>query len=223
MGIRFFTMRCASTHPRWFLILFALLLCSPPSFARPTKGFHTGPYLQLLLGGVDSSFDTNLVSNTKTGRDAEMALGFLFGWHVSDNWGPFLEARYSTDFNNGGRLHGVNGNIGMTYTLVTHALTHFKSLRILPYIGSDFLFRIDSLPSDPSVGTGMINRYAIGPGIMGGINFMFRRYVYIGIMGQEDFSYFFSRSQTIGGVSTLVYSGGWHPQWSASLNAGFHF
>jgi hypothetical protein len=209
--------------PWRFLIILICIFSATIAEARPPKGFHTGPYLQLLGGAVDSSFDRNLVSNTQTGRDAEFAFGFLFGWHVSDHFGPFIEARYATDINDDNRLHIINGNIGATYTLVTDALTRFKSLRILPYLGGDMLFRIDALPSDPSVGTGLINRYAIGPGMVGGVNFLFKRYMYIGIMGQEDFAYFFERSQTIGGVSTPVYGNGWHPQWSGSLNVGFHF
>jgi hypothetical protein len=208
---------------RRLCIITALILLSLPVAARPPKGFHTGPYLQLLLGGVDSSFDRNLVSNTTTGRDTELALGFLFGWHLSDHWGPFLEARYSTDANGGNRTHMVNGNIGGTYTLILDALTRFQSLRILPYIGADMLFRIDALPIDPSVGTNLTNRYGVGPGVIGGINFLFKRYMYIGVMAQEDFPYFFERSQPIGGVETPVYADGWHPQWSASLNVGFHF
>lgn len=208
---------------RHLCIVIALFLFSLPAAARPPKGFHKGPYLQLLLGAVDSSFDRNLVSNTTTGRDQELAFGFLFGWHVSDHWGPFLEARYSTDDNGGNRIHIVNGNIGATYTLILDALTNFQSLRILPYIGADMLFRIDALPADPTTGTNLINRYGMGPGVVGGINFLFKRYMYIGIMGQEDFPYFFERSETIGGVDTPVYGSGWHPQWSGSLNVGFHF
>ncbi len=194
-----------------------------PLHARPIKGFHTGPYLQVVSGAVDASFDRNLVSNTRTGRDAEFDIGFMFGWHTTDNLGPFLEVRYSTDANGGNRLHMVNGNIGATYTLILDALTHFKTLRILPYAGGDVMLHIDSLPSDPSAGTNTVSRYAIGPGVVGGVNFLFKRYVYIGAMFQEDFPHFFERSQNIGGVSTPVYSGGWHPQWGASLNTGFHF
>jgi hypothetical protein len=204
-------------------MLLAILLSSLPASARPQKGFHTGPYLQVVTGAVDASFDRNLVSNTRTGRDQEVALGFLFGWHTSDHFGPFLEVRYSTDLNSERRLHVVNGNIGVTYTLILDALTRFKSLRILPFVGGDLLFRIDALPSDPSVGSGLVNRYAIGPGVMGGINVLFKRYVYIGALFQEDYAHFYSRSQTIGGASTVVYGSGWHPQWSASLNTGFHF
>lgn len=197
------------------LCMLFILFVATPAQARPPKGFHTGPYLQLLLGAVDSTFDRNLVSNTTTGRDEELALGFMFGWHTSDHWGPFIEARYSTDNNGGNRIHMVNGNVGATYTLILDALTRFQSLRILPYIGGDLLFRIDALPADPTIGNNLINRYGVGPGIVGGINFLFKRYVYIGIMGQEDFPYF--------SASTPAYGSGWHPQWSASLNAGFHF
>lgn len=191
--------------------------------ARPQKGFHTGPYLQVVTGVVDSSFDRNLVSNSQTGRDQEFAFGFLFGWHTSDHFGPFLEVRYSTDLNNERRLHIVNGNIGATYTLILDALTDFRALRILPFVGGDFLFRIDALPSDPAAGSGLVNRYAVGPGVVGGVNFLFKRYVYIGAMFQEDFVHFYSKTQIVGGVPTAAYGSGWHPQWSASLNAGFHF
>lgn len=204
-------------------LVLLLFLISSALHARPSKGFHTGPYLQLLFGAADSSFDHNLASNTPTARDQEPVFGFLFGWHVSDFFGPFLEVRYSTDDNGGNRLHIVNGNIGATTTLVLDALTNFKSLRILPYVGGDMLFRIDALPSDPAAGGNAVDRYAIGPGVLGGVNFLFRRYVYIGVMGQYDFPYFFARSQTIGGVSTPVYGGGWHPQWGATVNLGFHF
>lgn len=209
---------------QWRIII-TLIFCTVSIFAeaRPPKGFHSGPYLQVMVGSVDTSFDTNLVSNTKTGRDQEVAFGFMFGWHVSDNWGSFMDVRYSTDFNSGSRQHMVNGNVGGTYTLILDALTNFRSLRILPFIGGDVALRVDALPADPSTGNGLLDRYAVGPGILGGVNFLFRRYVYIGIVGQEDFLHFFSRSQTIGGVDTTIYSGGWTPQWSTSVNAGFHF
>lgn len=206
-----------------FPIIVACLLFTAIGHARPPKGFHTGPYLQVVTGVVDSSFDRNLVSNTTTGRNEELAFGFLFGWHTSDQFGPFLEVRYSTDLNNGRRMHMVNGNIGATYTLILNALTHFKSLRILPFVGGDLMFRIDALPADPTVSSDLVNRYAVGPGLVGGINFLFKRYVYLGAMFQEDFAHFYSKSQSIGGIPTAVYSSGWHPQWSASLNAGFHF
>lgn len=202
------------------------LICCAVSIlaeARPPKGFHSGPYLQVMVGAVDSSFDTNLVNNTRASRDQELAFGFLFGWHVSDNWGAFMDARYATDLNGGVRQHMVNGNVGATYTLILDALTDFRSLRILPFIGGDVALRVDALPVDPAMGFGLADRLAVGPGVMGGVNFLFRRYVYIGILAQEDFLHFFSATQDIAGVSTTVYRSGWHPQWSASLNAGFHF
>lgn len=205
------------------LIIMGCVLFTTAVHSRPQKGFHTGPYVQIVTGGVDASFDKNLASASQTGRNQELAFGFLFGWHTSDNFGPFLEVRYSTDLNNESRLHIVNGNIGATYTLILDALTNFKSLRILPFVGGEFLFRIDALPSDPTLGTNLVNRYAIGPGVVGGINFLFKRYVYIGAMFQEDFAHFYSKSQTIAGVPTTLYGSGWHPQWSASLNTGFHF
>lgn len=204
-------------------IIMACMVFATAIHARPQKGFHSGPYLQVVTGAVDASFDKNLVSNMQTGRNEELTFGFLFGWHTSDHFGPFLEVRYSTDLNNERRLHIVNANIGATYTIILDALTNFKSLRILPFIGGDFLFRIDALPTDPAVGSDLINRYAIGPGVVGGINFLFKRYVYLGAMFQEDFAHFYSKSQNIGGIPTTVYGSGWHSQWSASLNTGFHF
>lgn len=205
------------------LIIMGCVLIVTTAHARPQKGFHTGPYLQVVTGVVDSSFDRNMINNIRTGRDKELAFGFLFGWHTSDHFGPFLQVRYSTDLNNESRLHIINGNVGVTYTLIMDALTDFKTLRILPFVGGELLFRIDALPTDPSTGTNLVNRYAVGPGMLGGINFLFKRYIYIGALFQEDFAHFYSKSQTIGGISTTVYGSGWHPQWSASLNTGFHF
>lgn len=205
------------------LIILACMGIATAVHARPQKGFHTGPYLQVVTGAVDSSFDRNLISNTRTGRDQEFAFGFLFGWHTSDHFGPFLQVRYATDLNSETRLHIINSNVGATYTLILDALTDFKSLRILPFVGGEFLFRIDALPVDPSTGSNLVNRYAVGPGVMGGVNFLFKRYVYIGAMFQEDFAHFYSKSQAVAGTPTPVYGSGWHPQWSASLNTGFHF
>lgn len=212
-----------SSIPRPLSLILLILCTSTSLYARPPKGFHSGPYLQVMVGAVESSFDTNQVSGTSIGRDQELAFGFMFGWHVSDHWGAFMDARYATDFNDGARQHMVNGNAGATYTLILDSLTNFHSLRILPFIGADVALRIDSLPVNPATGNGLADRYAVGPGIIGGINFMFRRYVYIGVSAQEDFLRFFSRSEDIGGVPTTIYRGGWHPQWSTALNAGFHF
>lgn len=208
---------------RWVIIIMVCAMLAASAHARPQKGFHTGPYLQVITGAIDASFDRNLATNTPTGRDQEFAFGFLFGWRTSDHFGPFLEVRYATDANNGNRLHIINGNIGASYTLILDALTRFKSLRILPYVGGDLLFRIDALPTDPGASSNLVNRYAIGPGVVGGVNFLFRRYVYIGAMFQEDFAHFYSKSRATGGVTTATYDGGWHPQWSASLTTGFHF
>lgn len=208
---------------RWTFAIMVCTLLVSEAHARPQKGFHTGPYLQVLTGAIDAAFDRNMASNTSTGRDQEFALGFLFGWHTSDCFGPFMEVRYATDVNGGNRLHIVNGNIGASYTLILDTLTRFKTLRILPYVGGDFLFRIDALPANPGISSSLVNRYAMGPGVVGGVNFLFRRYVYIGAMFQEDFAHFYSKSSTTGGATTAIYNGGWHPQWGASLNTGFHF
>lgn len=199
-------------------ILFAI-----PALARPPQGFHSGPYLQILAGAVDSSFDQNLISNTQTARDQELAFGVMFGWDIRDYFGPFLIARYSTDHNNGNTLHMVNLNLGGRYTFLFDPLLNFKSLRILPFLGADFLFHLDALPKDPSGGTGTLDRYGMGPGVMGGVNFLFNRYVYLGVLGQGDFPYFYQRNQNITGVDALVYSGGWHAQWGVSIAAGVHF
>lgn len=201
-------------------ITFGLTL---PAHARPPKGFHSGPYLQVLAGATNASFDRNLVTNTATGRNQEFAVGFLFGWHTSDSLGPFMEVRYSTDKNGGNRTHMVNGNLGLTYTLVLDALTNFKSLRILPYVGGDAALHVDALPSAPGASNSIVDRYGVGPGVVAGVNFLFKRYIYIGAMFQEDIPYFFQRNEVVSGVSTPVYAGGWHAQWGTSLNAGFHF
>ncbi|PIR19939.1 MAG: hypothetical protein COV45_08135 [Deltaproteobacteria bacterium CG11_big_fil_rev_8_21_14_0_20_47_16] len=206
--------------------LLSILFCTliPQStHAKPVKGFHTGPYLQLVTGAVSADFDVNLQNGSPTGRDVEFAVGFMFGWHINDHIGPFLEARYSTDGNSGSRLHIINGNVGATYTFIFDALTNFKSLRILPFLGPDVAMQIAALPSDPSVGTGVVDRYGVGPGVVGGINFLFSRYVYLGVMAQGDFPYFIERSQVISGSSTPVYAGGWDKQWGVSFNTGVHF
>lgn len=191
--------------------------------ARPQRGFHSGPYLALEFGAMQSDFDHDEAANLSVGNDFEPSFGCIFGWNIWDFFSAEFQGRYATNLNKGRREHIASANLYGRYTWITDALTDFKSLRILPFLKGGLSVHIAALPGTPSVG-GIKAGFGIGPSVGGGIAFLWHKYVYFGIDLQEDLPFFNDIDQTVGGVpNTLVYKGGLHPSFSAAAIIGVHY
>lgn len=207
-------------------LLIALTLAAAPSWAHPAKGFHTGPYLVLEGGAMQSDFDTDQVTGIRQGNDWEPVVGFVFGWNIYDSFSAELQGMYTTDGNGGRRIHIAAANVYAKYFLVTDALTDFPTFRILPFAKVGMGFRGTVLPSTPSSAnpTDSITQIGIGPSVGGGLAFLWKKYFYFGIDAQADLYLYDDIDQTVGGVpGTRVYNGGFHPSFTGMAFVGVHY
>lgn len=212
------------------VILLALitLVATSAAHAKPPKGFHTGPYLALEGGISYADFDVNQRTNEKVGTIVDPNVGFIFGWNVYDWLAAEMSGRYSTSEKRGRREHIANANLTTKAFLITNALTNFKTLRILPYAKAGLAMIFADLPEDEIVSaTDTRFTYGFGPTVGVGVMFLFKKYVYLGINAQTDLLFLqdIRSSITSGGTttSTLIYKGGFQPQFYSSFIAGVHF
>lgn len=206
------------------LTAIAMLAFALPSFARPQRGFHTGPYLALEIGVMQEDFDRDQVTGTDVGRAFEPAFGFLFGWNIWDSFSGELQGRYATNLNAGRREHIASANAYGRYTFIADALTDFPTLRILPFVKGGAAVRVAAIPGTPAAGSGTKARAGAGPSVGGGISFSWKKYFYFGIDLQEDLLFYDGIDQTVNGVpGTTVYKGGFAPSFSAMGMVGVHY
>lgn len=207
-----------------FIITLTVLFISSQAFARPQKGFHTGPYLALQAGAMQIDFDKNVASDTKVGSDFEPTAGIVFGWNVWDNFAPELQARYTTNYNGGRREHVADAGIYGKWTPIIDSLTDFESLRILPFAKAGISVCIAVLPSDINSSGGNVTMHGVGPALGAGLMFLVKKYIYFGFDVQEELLNFNTITQTVSGVpNTTVYKGGFEPQFSAVGVIGVHY
>ena len=107
-------------------------------------------------------------------------------------------------------------------------LTDFKTLRILPFGKIGAAIHASVLPGDTASTDNSVTSFAFGPSVGGGIMFLFKKYIYMGLNAQGDFLFFDDIRQniTVNGVTTsneLIYKGGLHPQVIVSALLGVHF
>lgn len=205
-------------------LLLVHLSAPSPAFARPPRGFHTGPYLALEIGALQEDFDFDRVAALSVGRDFEPVFGFLFGWNIWDSFSGELQGRYATDFNAGRREHIACANAYARYTFIADPLTDFPTLRILPFLKGGVAVRINALPGTPGTDKNVVARAGVGPSAGGGVSFLWKKYFYFGIDLQEDLLILGDIDQTVGGIpGTLVYEGGFHPSFSAMAMVGVHY
>ena len=201
-----------------------LILNSNAAYARPVKGFHTGPYLTLEAGAIQMDYDKNEADKIDVGRDFEPSIGFLFGWNLNDEWSAELQGRYATNANGAKRIHVGSGNAYARYTFIFDPLTDFKELRILPFLKAGGSFRIASLPGASKAGSGNVTQFGAGPSPGAGISFLMFKYFYFGIDLQYDLLFFPDIRQTVAGTpGTMVYKGGFHPSFGGSIMLGVHY
>lgn len=209
------------------LFLALLLVASSSAWAKPHKGFHTGPYLALEIGLSHNAFDKNIRENRNIGTLIEPTIGFLFGWNALDWLSAELEARYITSEKDDRREHIGGANLNAKFFLITDALTDFKTLRILPFGKVGAAFHVAVLPGDMAASDSTVTSFAYGPSVGGGVMFLFAKYVYLGLNVQGDFLFFDDIRQdiTVGGTTTseLIYKGGLTPQFVATAILGVHF
>ena len=207
--------------------LIAAILSALPAYARPQKGFHTGPYLCLEVGMSHNDFDYNERLGQKVGTNIEPAVGFLFGWNVFDWLSAELAARYSTSEKDDRREHIAGANLNTKFFLITDALTDFDTLRILPFAKTGLAIHASVLPGDPASTDSHVTSFAYGPSVGAGVMFLFQKYVYLGLNAQGDFLFFDDISQdvTVNGVTSnqMIYKGGITPQYVISAILGVHF
>ncbi|MFH1830392.1 MAG: outer membrane beta-barrel protein [Pseudomonadota bacterium] len=207
------------------ITLFATLLTTAlPVYAKPPKGFNTGPYLAIEAGVTQASFDTDQVDGTKVGRDFEPTFGFIFGWNLFDYFATELQGRYATNRNNDRRIHIAQANVYTKWFLVTDALTDFPTFRILPFLKGGMGVRASVLPGNTGSTDTSVTSIGWGPTFGAGVSFIWKKYFYFGVDVQEDLFLFDDIRQTVNGVpNTLVYKGGFHPCFGAMAILGVHY
>lgn len=200
------------------------LSAAPCAHARPPRGFHTGPYLQFVSGARDTAYDTNLVSGVKQGHDIDALFGAIFGWNVNDTWSAELHGHYSSPGTESVQEHLINVRLQARYSLITEALTHFQSLRILPYVSAGPLVQLNAMASAPGTTENRAKQWGYGLSFGTGVSFQFwHDYAYISVGGFLDLIHRQDLSQDVSGVDTLVYRGGNDLDWSSIGAIGVHF
>ncbi len=200
------------------------ILLTAPATARPLQGFHEGPYLQFVSGARNADFDTNIVDAKKISREVEPLFGCNFGWNIRDDVAVELAAQYTSTGTHDTQQHLMNLLLGAKYFLLTDALTHFSSLRILPFVSGGALVQLNVQPGATGASEPRVLQWGSGLHAGAGASFLFYHdTMYLTAQYTTAAMHRFDASQIIGGASQLVYAGGWARDWSATLGTGVHF
>ena len=200
------------------------MIVSVTASALPRKGFQEGPFLTLAAGVTQFDWDINQRLRVQEGESFEPTFGLGFGWNVQDWWAPEMQFRYATDSNNGRREHIVAVNTGVVFSWVTEALTDVGKWHIFPFVRPGIGYQLATLPGDPLSGVSRLLSHGIGPSIAGGVRFIYKTYLYLGIQVQEDFLWHDSHHQVLPGLgNTLIYDGGLGKQFEVFTLVGVHY
>ncbi len=206
------------------MLLLVSLLFPWTAQTRPLNGFHEGPYFQLVSGARDASFDTNIADGTKNARDIEPAFGFIFGWNLTDPLSVEMQGTYSTAGIGNVQQHLIDARMSGRYVFITNALTHFASLRILPFVDTGFKLQINILPNASGATSARVIQSGVGPSVGGGVSALFYHdTIYLTARGGADILRRKQITQTIAATPTTVYPGEWGVDWSATMGLGVHF
>lgn len=205
------------------LILIVFLLMPTNLLAKPYRGFREGPYMRIIGGMAYQTYDNIKRNNIQNGNNHDGTYGFEFGWNLWDATAAELEVRYITARIRDNREHIVNVNLNIKYSFVTDALTNIGSLHILPFVKGGPTGVVSGIPGDPAVNNKLMTVWGLGFSGSTGIDFLFMKYISLGIYGQIDLYYLSQAHQTINNVSELIIAGGWEPQISVLAAAGVHF
>lgn len=173
-------------------------------------------------------FDNDQQTGTKVGRDFEPAIGLIFGWNIWDWFSAEIQGRYGTNKNAGRREHIVGANMSGKYYFIWDTLTDFPTLRIMPTVKGGLAFRVASLPGNVHSTDSAVTTFGVGPSFGAGIAFLWKKYLSFGFDIQEDLLFFEDTRQdiTVNGApnsKTLIYRGGFIPQFSAMAYIGVHY
>lgn len=201
-----------------------LLMVPAHGLARPLRGFHEGPYLQVTAGARDASFDTNVADNARNGQDIEPTYGFLFGWNISDPFSIEMQSTYGTSGSGNLQQHLIDARFCGRYSLIRSPLTDFKSLRLLPFLDGGLKLQLNVLPNASGGPSDRVLQWGTGIATGGGLSAVFfHDAVYLSLRGGADILRRSEIEQTIGGRSVVVYEGGWGVDWTAGSAVGVHF
>ncbi|MBI2343405.1 MAG: hypothetical protein HYV02_03575 [Deltaproteobacteria bacterium] len=201
-----------------------LLPITATAWARPPEGFHEGPYLQLVTGARNADFDTNTADGIDNARDIEPLFGFNFGWNLTDPLAFELSGHYSTSGTANIQQHLVMARVGTRWNFVTNALTHFSSVRILPYVTMGGVLHFNILPAASGSSKTRVEQWGGGMDAGGGVSLLFYHdTLYISAEGTAGPIRRSTIRENIGGSLTTVYRGGWAVDWGTRLAAGVHF
>ncbi len=135
------------------IIFIILMLASANAFAKPTTGFHEGPYLLANVGILNYTVDNNIRTNTQVARDWEPSYGINFGWNIKDYIAPELEIRYATNKNNGNREQAVDVNLNVVYTFIATPLVMNDAMAFLPFVQAGPMVQFAGIPGIRSAQT----------------------------------------------------------------------
>lgn len=204
---------------------FALVVSAASiAWARPLKGFNTGPYLYAEGGAIQVSFNKDEQTGQKYSGEFMPSIGLIFGWNIWDYLSAELDGRYTTNRTEGKREHLVSANVYGRYYFIIDQLTDSESFKVMPTVKGGFSFRIASLPGNPASADTALTTFGWGPSFGAGINFLVKKYLSFGVDAQEDLVFFQDKHQTLSsGAGALVYKGGFYPQFSVMGYIGVHY
>jgi len=176
------------------------------------------------MGISQSNHDYNHVEQRNFGNNFEPNFGFIFGWNINDQIATELSGTYTTNLTSNARQHLVSSAISGKYSFVIPALTSFRTIAILPFFKVSLTSKLNVLPFNFTNSSSNVFQYAIGPSIGTGISFLWKKYVYFGVLIQEDILYYSSCQRTVNTVpDTLLYNGGWKGSINSSFFIGVHY
>lgn len=192
------------------------LLAAWPALAAQPSGFHEGPYFLLSGGILNFSADNNVRTGARVGSDFEPAVGFHFGWNITDNFAPELQVRYSTNEESNAREHVVNVNLNGVYSFIINSY-------FIPFVQAGGAALISAVPGDTASSDNLMSMWGGGIGFGAGIKTLFKKYGYAGILVQTDILQLKTNYQDIGATYQQITKGGWEALFGASALVGVHF
>lgn len=200
-----------------------VMVALPAARATPLEGFLEGPYLQFMVGARNAAFDRNLATGSNIGRAIEPLYGFTFGWNLTDPLAFELMGHYSSSGTSSTQQHLMSVRAGMRWNWIAHALTDFRSFRILPFVAASPIAQLNISPGATAT-SGRATQWGGGIGGGGGLSLLFfHDHVFLTVREHTDLVYRRGVNENVGGVDTPVYGSGWGVDWSSMAELGVHF
>lgn len=188
---------------------------------------HTGYYVYLMTGIVDSAHDTNVrpTPPVKFGNDFQLGYGLTTGYNITNWIAPELQMAFSTVTGNtpGGaaREYLATLRINAKVSLLTNAaFNQNHKLKFYPYAKAGGV--VNALYVNAPVSTDKVGAYGWGAGLGGGLEVDYKA-LYFGIDLSNDLLLMQTYKKTILGVNTTLINGGFDYQFSGMGALGVHF